>query len=144
MGPDGPPDPRELLDLLESAMNGHDLEAFIACIDPEYQSEQPAHPERGFGGREQVEKNWGAMFSGIPDFRAEALDSAVRGDTVWTEWHWTGTRGDGTALDMRGVTLFRVEDGLITAGRLYMEEVERAGSDIDETVGRLSGQAREA
>ena len=41
---------------------------------------------------------------------------------------------------MRGVTLFRVEGGLITSGRLYMEEVEQAGEDIDETVRRLSGR----
>ena len=65
-------------------MNAHDLEAFLACIHPEYRSEQPVHPERGFGGRDQVEKNWAAMFSGIPDFRAETLDTAVDGDTAWT------------------------------------------------------------
>jgi ketosteroid isomerase-like protein len=120
-------------------MNAHDLEAFLACIHPEYRSEQPVHPERGFGGRDQVEKNWAAMFSVIPDFRAEALDTAVDGDTAWTEWRWSGTRADGIPLDMRGVTLFRVEDGLIVSGRLYVEEVEQAGADIDQTVSRISG-----
>jgi ketosteroid isomerase-like protein len=125
-------------------MNAHDLEAFLACIHPEYRSEQPVHPERGFGGRDQVEKNWAAMFSGIPDFRAEALDTAVDGDTAWTEWRWSGTRADGSPVDMRGVTLFRVEDGLIVSGRLYMEEVEQAGADIDQTVNRLAGRRPEA
>lgn len=124
-------------------MNAHDLEALLACIHPEYRSEQPVHPERGFGGRDQVEKNWAAMFSGIPDFRAEVLDSAVDGDTAWTEWRWTGTRADGSSVEMRGVTLFRVEDGLVVSGRLYMEEVEQAGADIDQTVSRLSGQGPE-
>jgi ketosteroid isomerase-like protein len=132
-------DPREVLARVEAAMNAHDLEAFLACIHPEYRSEQPVHPERGFGGRDQVEKNWAAMFSGIPDFRAETLDTAVDGDTAWTEWHWSGTRADGSPVDMRGVTLFRVEDGLIVSGRLYMEEVEQAGADIDQTVSRISG-----
>jgi ketosteroid isomerase-like protein len=135
--PDG--GPREVLARVEAAMNAHDLEAFLACIHPEYRSEQPVHPERGFGGRDQVEKNWAAMFSGIPDFRAEALDTAVDGDTAWTEWRWSGTRADGIPLDMRGVTLFRVEDGLIVSGRLYVEEVEQAGADIDQTVSRISG-----
>jgi ketosteroid isomerase-like protein len=120
-------------------MNAHDLEAFLACIHPEYRSEQPVHPERGFGGRDQVEKNWAAMFSGIPDIRAEALDTAVDGGTAWTEWRWSGTRTDGSPVDIRGVTLFRVEDGLIVSGRLYMEEVEQAGADIDQTVKRLAG-----
>jgi ketosteroid isomerase-like protein len=136
--------PREVLARVEAAMNAHDLEAFLACIHPEYRSEQPVHPERGFGGRGQVEKNWAAMFSGMPDFRAEVLDTAVDGDTAWTEWRWTGTRADGSPVDMRGVTLFRVEDSLVVSGRLYMEEVEQAGADIDQTVDRLAGQGPEA
>jgi ketosteroid isomerase-like protein len=131
--------PREVLDRLQRAMNDHDLDGFLACVHAEYRSEQPAHPERGFGGRDQVEKNWAAMFAGIPDFRAEILSTAVEEGTTWTEWHWSGTQEDGTSLDMRGVTLFRIEGGLITSGRLYMEEVEQAGEDIDETVRRLSG-----
>jgi ketosteroid isomerase-like protein len=135
--------PREVLDRLQRAMNDHDLEAFLACIHPNYRSEQPAHPERGFGGRDQVEKNWSAMFAGIPDFHAEVLDTGVEGDTVWTEWRWTGNRSDSGSLDMRGVTVFRVEGGLITSGRLYMEEVEQAGRDIDATVDRLSGREKE-
>ena len=56
---------REALERLHTAMNQHDLEAFLACFDPHYRSEQPAHPIRGFGGREQVEKNWSAMFEGM-------------------------------------------------------------------------------
>jgi ketosteroid isomerase-like protein len=136
--------PREVLDRLERAMNDHDLQGFLACIDPDYRSEQPAHPERGFGGRDQVKKNWSAMFDGIPDFHAEPLDTAVQDDRAWTEWQWTGTRADGSALDMRGVTLFRVERGLITSGRLYMEEVERVGEDIDETVRHLAGRGEES
>jgi hypothetical protein len=39
---------------------------------------------------------------------------------------------------MRGVTLFRIEDGRIASGRLYMEEVEEAGRDIEATVRRLT------
>jgi hypothetical protein len=48
---------REAVERLHTAMNQHDLEAFLACFDPHYRSEQPAHPIRGFGDREQVEKN---------------------------------------------------------------------------------------
>jgi ketosteroid isomerase-like protein len=140
MGAEPEAGPREVLDRLQRAMNDHDLQAMLACMHPDYESQQPAHPERGFGGRDQVEKNWSALFEGIPDFRAELLDTAVEGDTAWTEWHWTGNRKDGSALDIRGVTLFWVEGDQIVAGRLYMEEVEEAGEDIDEAVRRLAGQ----
>jgi ketosteroid isomerase-like protein len=132
--------PQEVGERLHQAMNQHDVEAFLACIDPDYQSEQPAHPNRGFGGREQVEKNWSALFEGIPDFRAELLATAIDGDTLWSEWHWTGTRANEAPLDMRGVTLFEVKNGRIVSGRLYMEEIEQGGADIDETVRRLAEQ----
>ena len=140
MGTEAESSPREVLARLQRAMNEHDLGAMLACMHPDYRSEQPAHPERGFGGREQVEKNWSALFAGIPDFHADLLDTALQADTAWTEWHWTGTRLDGAPLDMRGVTLFRIDGGLITSGRLYMEEVEAAGENIDEAVRRLSGR----
>ena len=130
--------PAEIIERLHLAMNRHDLKAFLDCFDPSYRSEQPVHPNRGFGGPEQVEKNWSALFEGIPDFHAELLSTATEGDTSWSEWHWTGTRANEAPLEMRGVTLFVVENGRIVSGRLYMEEVEEAGGDIDQTVRRLT------
>jgi ketosteroid isomerase-like protein len=132
--------PVEVVERLRDAMNRQDLEAHLACFDANYRSEQPAHPTRGFGGREQVEKNWGALYDAIPDFHAELLATAARGGTAWAEWHWTGTRADGTPLDMRGVTLLGIEDDRIVWGRLYMEDVEEAGEDIDQAVRRMAGE----
>jgi ketosteroid isomerase-like protein len=128
----------EVVERMHQAMNEHDLEAFVACFDPGYRSEQPAHPNRGFGGREQVEKNWSALFDGIPDFHAELLTTATAGETMCSEWHWTGTRANQAPFEMRGVTVLEIRNGRIVAGRLYMEEVEEAGADIDETVRRLA------
>ena len=51
-------------------------------------------------------------------------------------------RANETPLDMRGVTLFEIKNGRIVSGRLYMEDVEAAGADIDETVRRLAGGNR--
>jgi ketosteroid isomerase-like protein len=144
MGAQGETNPKNVLERLHQAVNQHDLEAFLACFASDYRSEQPVHPNRGFGGREQVEKNWSAIFNGIPDFHAESLSTSVESDTVWTEWHWTGTQADGSLLDLRGVTLFGIRDGQIASGRLYMEEVEKVGENIDETVGRLAGHTRQA
>jgi hypothetical protein len=142
IGPQVKVTPMEVLERLHRAMNQHDLEAFVACFDPDYTSEQPVHPNRGFGGREQVEKNWTAVFEGIPDFHAELLATAIVGDTLWSEWHWTGTRANEAPLDIRGVTLFGIQNGRIVSGRLYMEETEEAGGDIDETVRRLAEGTR--
>jgi ketosteroid isomerase-like protein len=135
--------PLDVVERLREAMNRQDLKAHLACFDPNYRSEQPAHPNRGFGGRDQVEKNWAALYDAIPDFHAELLATAAEGGTTWAEWHWTGTRNDGTPLDMRGVTLLGIEDDRIVWGRLYMEEVEAAGEDIDQAVRRMAGESRQ-
>ena len=77
--------PLGVLARLNAAMNGHDLDAFVACFDPGYESEQPAHPDRWFRGASQVRSNWTAMFAGVPDFRAEILRSAAEGASAWVE-----------------------------------------------------------
>lgn len=128
--------PQSVIERLQAAQNQHDLAAFVACIAPDYQSEQPVHPDRAFHGNEQVRKNWSAIFSGVPDFRAELLRSAVEGEAVWSEWHWSGTQADGRPFAMRGVTIFGVRDDLIVWGRLYMEPVQATGAGIDAQIQR--------
>ena len=129
-----------VVDELVAAMNAHDLDAAAALIDEDYHSEQPVHPSRAFVGRAQMRANWAAMFAGIPDFHAEVRRSVQDGDTIWTEWHWSGTRGDGQPFEMRGVTLFQVAKGQIVAGRLYLDEVETEMVTIDRAVEDLSGR----
>jgi ketosteroid isomerase-like protein len=130
----------DVIDRLVVAMNAHDLDAVARLIHEGYRSEQPAHPGRAFGGRAQMLANWEAMFAGIPDFCAELCRSVQDGDTTWSEWRWSGTRGDGQAFAMRGVTLFEIADDQIVAGRLYMEDVERDVTGIERAVEGLSGR----
>jgi ketosteroid isomerase-like protein len=128
----------EVISRLTEAMNRRDLAAFVECFDPEYESEQPAHLARRFKGRAQVERNWAAMFAGLPDFRVEVLRTAVAEDAVWVEWRWTGTRADGTHLNACGACIFGIRAGLIAWGRLYMEDVETE-QGIDAAVASLAG-----
>ena len=130
----------QVIQRLLVAFNAHDLEAAAALFHESYNSVQPAHPARAFVGRAQMHANWAAMFAGIPDFHAEVLRSVDDGDTTWSEWSWAGTRTDGQPFDMRGVTIFEVEDGLITGGRLYMEELERQDVGIAQAVKKLTGR----
>jgi len=122
------------------AMNNHDLDGVADLIHEDYRSEQPAHPGRTFVGRAQMRANWEAMFAGIPDFQAELCRSVEDGDTIWSEWRWSGGRSDGQPFEARGVTLFQIRHGQIIAGRLYMEDLEREAVGIDETVEALSGR----
>jgi ketosteroid isomerase-like protein len=130
----------EVIDRLAVAVNAHDLDAAAGFFDEDYRSEQPAHPGRAFTRRAQMRANWEAMFAGIPDFHAEIRRSVQDGETTWTEWLWSGTRSDGQAFEVRGVTLFEIADGQIAAGRLYLEDVERDVSGIEQAVKALSGR----
>ena len=126
-----------VLKRMHGALNAHDIDAFVELFSFDYRSEQPAHPDRQFGGREQVRENWSGTFQSVPDFHADLLRSAVSGDTVWSEWDWYGTRKDGSRLEMRGVVLMGVDAGQIAWARLYMEFVERGGAGIREAVRRM-------
>ena len=130
----------DVINRLAVAMNAHDLDVVAGLIDEDYRSEQPAHPARVFTGRAQMLANWEAMLAGIPDFHAEICRSVQDGEVTWTEWRWSGTRSDGQSFEMRGVTLFEVADDQIVAGRLYMEDVERDVTGIEQAVEALSGR----
>ena len=132
-------DPRALATALAEAMNAHDIDAFVSLFAPDYDSRQPAHPDRAFVGRDQVRANWSAVFSGVPDFRAELVATAVEGDTLWTEWRWSGTHEGGSRLDMAGVIVFGVRAGKFAWARLYVEPIESGGDGIDAAVREMSG-----
>jgi ketosteroid isomerase-like protein len=124
-----------VIERLREAMNRHDPDAMVECFDPDYRSEQPAHPNRGFGGKGQVHKNWSGMFESFPDLEARVLRQSVAGDVVWNEWHWSAT-----GLEMAGVTVMGIREGRISWARLYMEPVEQAGQDIDEAMRTITGK----
>src|SRR4051812_25273140 len=98
--------PSAVMYRIARAVNDHDVEAFARCLAPDYDSRQPAHPARPFSGSEQARTNWTAMFESIPDLRVDIIALTEQDEAAWTEWHWHGTRVDGTPFDMRGVTIF--------------------------------------
>jgi ketosteroid isomerase-like protein len=132
--------PASVAERLCAAMNAHDIEAFAACLAEDYDSEQPAHPGRAFRGRAQARANWTAIFAGVPDFRAELGRADAARDVEWTEWRWHGTHADGTALDMAGVIVAGVGDGVWAWARLYVEPVERSGEPVRAMVRRMAGE----
>ncbi|MFB6108535.1 MAG: nuclear transport factor 2 family protein [Haloplanus sp.] len=122
-------DRSKLVERIVEAENSHEAEQVAALVAEEYRSETPAHPDRDFTGREQVRRNWRAIFENTPNLRAELLRSTVDDDTLWTEWRLTGTQTDGAELDLRGVVLWGVADGLLQWGRIYVEPVERTDGE---------------
>ena len=126
--------PTELVERLAQATNDHDVDAIVDCFGTDYVNETPAHPGRGFHGREQVRRNWTQILGGVPDLRARVLALAVDDETVWSEWEMAGTRRDGVTHLMRGVIIFVVTDTLIRAARFYLEPVDLESGVVGEFV----------
>jgi ketosteroid isomerase-like protein len=127
-------EPMTVTDRVLAAMAARDAEAFAACVAQDYRSEQPAHPSRAFTGRGQVLQNWKGVFAGVPDFTAELLTLVATDDVEVGEWVWSGRHTDGSAFEMRGVTVFGIQGDQIAWGRLYMEPVETTDESIEEMV----------
>jgi ketosteroid isomerase-like protein len=137
--PLGVADPRAVMERLTVAQNAHDLEAMLDCFHADYRSEQPLFPSRNFEGVNQVRANWSALLEAIGDLRGEIVRSAVDGDTVFAEIHWSGTKADDTPLDMRGVIIAGVAGDRIAWARLYVDDVQHESADIDAVVRGMAG-----
>lgn len=134
----------DITEQLLAAMNRHDAKAVAAFFAADYRSEQPLHPNRGFGGSQQVLSNWTSVFEGVPDFVAVQVASVTADDIVWMEMRWQGTYRDGTPFVMCGVTVLGLRDDKITWARLYMEPVEQGGTDIHGAVRELYRPPKDA
>jgi ketosteroid isomerase-like protein len=133
--------PAAVVERLLEAVNAHDLDAMVACFADDYVNEWPAHPQRGFRGKEQVRRNWSQILDSVPDLRARLPRIAVDGGTVWTEWDMSGTRRDGAAFLMRGVCIFGVTEGRLAWVRFYLEPVEQTSGDVDAHTSHVVGTA---
>ena len=120
-----------------AALNAHDLDRVVASFTEDYVNETPAHPSRGFRGREQVRRNWTQIFATVPDIGATVRAADQVGGTVWSEWEMSGTRTDGAEHRMRGVMIFTVAGELASAVRFYLEPVDSDSADADQAVRHL-------
>ena len=126
--------PTEVVQQVVDATNAHDLDSLVECFAVDYVNQTPAHPGRGFTGREQVRHNWAQLFAAMTDLSCEVLATAVDGRYVWSEWEMRGTRRDGSAHLMRGVLIFEVADGLVQSLRFYLEPVDEGPGGVDDAV----------
>jgi ketosteroid isomerase-like protein len=113
---------------LQQAINTHDLDAIVACFDPNVESVQPAHPARDFRGSAQVRRSWSQILGAVPNLEAEIVRSSVAGKEAWVEWCWRGTRADGQVFEMAGVTIFELAGGLVARVRFFMEPIDHASA----------------
>jgi steroid delta-isomerase-like uncharacterized protein len=75
-------------------------------------------------GREGFKAQWRQWRTAFPDLHFEVIDLIAEGDKVLTRWTLTGTHrgeflgapGTGNAIKVEGMSLDRIEDGLVAEG----------------------------
>ncbi|MCU1367753.1 MAG: hypothetical protein JWN39_3392 [Ilumatobacteraceae bacterium] len=134
----------KMVERLRDATNAHDLDALVDCFAESYRNETPAHPGRGFTGREQVRSNWQQIFAAVPDLTATVQHTVTNCEEIWSEWEMRGTRPDGSPHLMRGVIIFGVGEGRASWARFYLEPVdvgqEGASAAVRHIVGATTPQ----
>jgi ketosteroid isomerase-like protein len=126
--------PGDVVRSLHRATAAHDLDGIVAHFAPDYELENPCRPDRSFKGHDQVRRNWAHILAEVTDLVFEERGLVEQGSRVWTEIAMRGHRPDGSEHDLRGVMIFRVEEGIIHAGTFYLAPVVRDGLDADAAV----------
>ena len=116
---------KDMVGLLERAINDRDLEGLVQLFSADVVVEYPAHPSLTFRGRDQIWRNWAPIMAKLDDFRATVVRSAVDDSSVWVEWLWQGTQVDGSPGDMAGVVIHELEGDQIVHVRFYLEPVDK-------------------
>jgi ketosteroid isomerase-like protein len=72
-----------------------------------------------FSGQEQVKKAFENVFTMFPDAHWGNPKHFISGDRGVTEWIFTGTKADGTKVEVTGCDLFTFRDGKIAIKNSY-------------------------
>ena len=115
---DVPPVGVELLEAFAEAWNRHDVDAILALMTEECVFESSAGPEvcgTRSVGREAVRAAFEEVWATFPDAHWGGARHFVHGDRGVSEWTFTGTRVDGTRVEVHGCDLFTLRDGKVIA-----------------------------
>ena len=124
-----------LLEQMRTALDAHDLDALLEFFREDYIGERPRHPGSPVSSRQDVRTNWAEVISDVPDLRVEIPAAVQDGDVIWSEWRAYGTARSGAMLELRGVIIFGLQDGLVAWSRMYLEPVEQEGLTLDDLAG---------
>ena len=106
-----------LLQAFADAWNRHDIDALMSFMTDDCAFEASAGKEvcgARYAGREAVRAGFAEVWATYPDAHWADARHFVHGDRGVSEWTFTGTRADGTRVEVHGCDLFTFRDGKIT------------------------------
>ncbi len=114
----------EFLEAFGAAWNRHDADAIMASMADDCVFDITAGPEvfgKRYEGRERVRQAVARVFSIWPDAHFGNARHFVCGDRGVSEWIFTGTRADGTRIEVNGCDLFTFRSGKIVHKDSYFK-----------------------
>jgi steroid delta-isomerase-like uncharacterized protein len=104
------------------AWNRHDIEALMRFMTDDCVFEASAGPDvcgSRFAGTEAVRAAFSEVWKTFPDAQWRSPRHFVCGDRGVSEWTFTGTRPDGSRVEVNGCDVFTFRDGRIAVKNSY-------------------------
>ena len=112
----------ELLQAFADAFNRHDVEAVMSFMTEDCVFEASAGPDvygSRYVGRDAVRVGFAEVWATFPDAHWGNARHFVCEERGVSEWIFTGTRADGTRVEVHGCDLFTFRDGKIAVKNSY-------------------------
>ncbi len=112
----------EVLQQFADAWNRHDVDALMGFMSEDCVFEASAGPDVAGTrcvGREAVRAGFAEVFVTYPDAQWSGARHIVCGDRGVSEWTFTGSRADGSRVEVHGCDLFTFRDGKIAVKDSY-------------------------
>ncbi|MFN2317547.1 MAG: nuclear transport factor 2 family protein [Gemmatimonadales bacterium] len=112
----------EVLAAFAGAWNRHDVHALMSFMTDDCVFEASAGPDVSgtrYVGREAVRAGFAEVWATFPDAHWGNARHFVVGERGVSEWTFTGTRADGTTVEVHGCDLFTFRDGKIALKNSY-------------------------
>ena len=121
----------EVLQTFADAWNRHDADALMSFMTEDCVFDSSAGPDvcgTRYAGREAVRAGYAEVWSIFPDAHWSNARHFVQGERGVSEWTFTGTRMDGTRVEVNGCDLFTFRDGKIAVKNSYRKNRPALGA----------------
>ena len=121
----------EMLQAFAEAWNRHDVDALMSFMTEDCVFEASAGPDVcgiQYVGRESVRAGFAEVWATFPDAQWGNARHFVREERGVSEWTFTGTRADGTRVEVHGCDLFTFRDGKIALKNSYRKNRPALGT----------------
>jgi ketosteroid isomerase-like protein len=112
----------EMLEAFADTWNRHDADALMSFMSEDCVFEASAGPDvcgTRYVGPEAVKAAYIDVWTTFPDARWDNARHFVHGDRGVSEWTFTGTRADGTRVEVHGCDLFTFRGDRIALKNSY-------------------------